>query len=1413
MAAKTGSYGVPQSYTHCYWVFWNQLNQEKAMLSDGNSYDISASSQGVLGMRTSKSEWKSAGTRIDMTKWNFVCVIGEAEDAASVKGTSTFYLATLGETKVKQQGNTIDRVISGKSVLSIGDVRTGVAKGPGHLAMAEGWSRKLSLLELNAVFSKTSAHVQVGGSGVTLSTSETKAGATRVTIENTAGMEVGDYVVISDGLKDERKVIGGVSQTQTSLLQMETESASGNQEAALVFSSPMKSVFSPRTRVTTYKVPEFVNKPVVWLVADDFEVEFNYWPNRGSGEGITSPRKSGTVVKEAGAGSGAEVGLFYLRGDEKTQLSFGKIANFDSITMCALTRYASSKQGRILNGGGNWLFGHGGGKAGIVRVPGGMSTPDADKLASKWVVTCARSGGEAGDILVGPSSSEKVGSGEKFAKPKDGEITVNLKPNAGVEENSGFAISELIIWNNDRKENLLEGFSYLKGMLKRGRKGKPSNCWLRQEPTSVPLHWFVADDYTESTDSWPNRGAGSDLKDVVRSGTITKVANRNGGAGESIFQLAGTKDTRLWFGEILTETVFTICAMTRYTNGQKKRILAGGGDWAFGHDNGKVGVFKSSSAGWATNTGNKMSKTDSWLIMCARNGGGSGSVVLGRNSIQQGHHAKIPTGGLIGINQDDSSKFNGGAALASDFAIAELIIWKGDRVQEGIDYLNSVLSNGRPLECGPWPATMNLVAATYGGGSKIVDAVTGVIWRTNKAMSFEFPMVSVWNLDHDIFQQQGNAGEWMVSDAYTHCYWLRWRQSDHGWRTLFRGSSDHALIVRHASRELGMYSNRNGGWRGTGKSLDISTWNFVCGVGKAKTHAHWEGTTTVYVATDKDRELKQFGNPLPRVASGTFVYRIGWGGQGPGKLAAVRGFDRALGLAEMKRVMSDTLHAIKGRGRSCCDNVKIIGHKHCVWCGDPHVTQYWDGGGHFHPRSPGYDWVIKNNYMWIQWKIGPRWPSVTMRMAFSGIFLQGNIFLVGNKEQDYRGNHWHGYAFFWNGVNTQQSQSASRYDGLMTPRLQGGMHTGQRTVVYVVFPLSTNFYCQQYYWGHHNMWYMGWNRIISGIPVDGGSTRGFCKRNDEISIGSGSADDLFSKNKKFDFSLLGARDGVDGDGDGAGRTDAEKEAHNEALKRACNDEWQVKAIEACAELKPEQEDAPKEDWDQYYECMYDVCESQDVGIAKEHIQDAKKAKEENIKDKVVTYVSANSSADCPENYTAANATSEAERKKIKETLDAAGANKRVCEPKDREFSECLAVKRSGLHEETTCGQGMRPSMPKTAAELAKVKSWALANKEDLDLTDLVWLGGSYKGDGGKWSWDDGSDIEVFGQTPTPKTPSDDNYVCMNLTGNSGALVPCEVDVDEESLAAICETKFQVELVEEQKEEEGEDNGGDDGGMD
>lgn len=211
----------------------------------------------------------------------------------------------------------------------------------------------------------------------------------------------------------------------------------------------------------------FRTRPINWFVADDFDAAQNRWPNRGNGSSIINVTRTGSVNKTSSAGWGASQEIVFLQGDVNTSLHFGNIVETPNFTICSLTRYSGDKKGRILNGGGNWFFGHSQGTAGVAFMQRWV-TGTTDLRNSNWVALCARTGNSTRDVALG---GIPIGSGNQTEMPMNGEITVNSNGQFGCcteneKERSDFAIAEIIVWQGDA---LREGMRYLQRVLREGR--------------------------------------------------------------------------------------------------------------------------------------------------------------------------------------------------------------------------------------------------------------------------------------------------------------------------------------------------------------------------------------------------------------------------------------------------------------------------------------------------------------------------------------------------------------------------------------------------------------------------------------------------------------------------------------------------------------------------------------------------------------------------------------------------------------------------------------------------------------------------------------------------------------------------------------------------------------------------------
>jgi len=190
----------------------------------------------------------------------------------------------------------------------------------------------------------------------------------------------------------------------------------------------------------------------------------------------------------------------------------------------------------------------------------------------------------------------------------------------------------------------------------------------------------------------------------------------------------------------------------------------------------------------------------------------------------------------------------------------------------------------------------------------LVDSSSGVRIRQMRLPRDPIPTFAghkAWNLDNGYLQRVGGT-VLREGQHYTHAVWVYWRTSDRGWRTLLRPSQHHSVLIKNSKKDLGMYvSGRGGGFKDSGYDItnDMSKWQLVVVTGQGRSATSSAGTSTFYTAAEGDASVTKRGT-APNVVSGTTWYRLGAPGQGPGKVAAVFEWNRALSVAEINAVLS-----------------------------------------------------------------------------------------------------------------------------------------------------------------------------------------------------------------------------------------------------------------------------------------------------------------------------------------------------------------------------------------------------------------------------------------------------------------------------------------------------------------------------
>eukprot|EP00928_Gymnodinium_smaydae_P004022 TRINITY_DN11411_c0_g4_i1.p1 TRINITY_DN11411_c0_g4~~TRINITY_DN11411_c0_g4_i1.p1 ORF type:complete len:4239 (+),score=800.52 TRINITY_DN11411_c0_g4_i1:23-12739(+) len=229
-----------------------------------------------------------------------------------------------------------------------------------------------------------------------------------------------------------------------------------------------------------------------------------------------------------------------------------------------------------------------------------------------------------------------------------------------------------------------------------------------------PKFWLTAESYNTLAGVWRNKGSGLNIRDPVRFGKVEKQSGAGNGATLPISFLVGNPGTKIRLKDILGAKAFTICSLTRYAGKAKKSILMSS-QWHLGFYNGQPGVAVG-KAGWATGARTGPWKKDDWLAVCAKSGKitptnvWANGVAVGKSEFTAPPSSKTLGTGTVWVNNDKR--------VASDFAIAEILVWQRELgeadIGKAMDYLVSVLEEGRSNKAATNPGFTTMFA--YGPG-------------------------------------------------------------------------------------------------------------------------------------------------------------------------------------------------------------------------------------------------------------------------------------------------------------------------------------------------------------------------------------------------------------------------------------------------------------------------------------------------------------------------------------------------------------------------------------------------------------------------------------------------------------------------------------------------------------------------
>ena len=117
------------------------------------------------------------------------------------------------------------------------------------------------------------------------------------------------------------------------------------------------------------------------------------------------------------------------------------------------------------------------------------------------------------------------------------------------------------------------------------------------------------------------------------------------------------------------------------------------------------------------------------------------------------------------------------------------------------------------------------------------------------------------------------------------------RVTNSGWRTFWRGSNDHQLIINNNATDLGFYSGRDGAFRDTGYNISIE-WQTIIMTSAGTTASGAYGTSTYYINGTNV-------GTVDRVKSGTTGDSFGWESQAPGYFMEIGILGKVLNSTEI----------------------------------------------------------------------------------------------------------------------------------------------------------------------------------------------------------------------------------------------------------------------------------------------------------------------------------------------------------------------------------------------------------------------------------------------------------------------------------------------------------------------------------
>ena len=238
--------------------------------------------------------------------------------------------------------------------------------------------------------------------------------------------------------------------------------------------------------------------------------------------------------------------------------------------------------------------------------------------------------------------------------------------------------------------------------------------WTSDQCTPLPVAypadlnaWYCPGAFDLASGTWHDCSGNGNTATLSGSG-LNESRSAGHGAANEVLALSGTTSSVVAFGPVIKSS-FTLCSVTRYTGGTMLRVLTGGVHWLHGHLYGEAGAAYYGADGLdgtKTVRPGVISPNTDWLVMCGTNS--AETQLMLANGLDVGTHSGGVGNVSLFVNAGGYPPWGApGGNHASDFAIAEVVVWPRGLTSEELHHASNHIMHRMGLRPAAYPADLN----------------------------------------------------------------------------------------------------------------------------------------------------------------------------------------------------------------------------------------------------------------------------------------------------------------------------------------------------------------------------------------------------------------------------------------------------------------------------------------------------------------------------------------------------------------------------------------------------------------------------------------------------------------------------------------------------------------------------------